>query len=458
MSPETWILGGTLYTQDEKRAVLRSNIRIENGRITDITPKRPTKLPRSSTVINASGLTLIPGFIQAHVHLCQTLFRNQADDLELLDWLSKRIWVFEAAHTAETLYASALLGIHELLSSGTTCILDMGTVRHTESIFKAVQASGIRASVGKCLMDHPTQTPPNLRESTADALSEAFALYDRWHGKSNDRIRVSYAPRFAISCTEELLRAVSKKAHQQGAVIHTHASENLKEIEWVRKSSHCENIEYLHQVGITSPRTVLAHCVWLNSTEKEILQKTGTHVAHCPSSNLKLASGIAPIPDLRARGINVALGADGAPCNNNLNMFNELRLAALIHKPGSGPQAMRAMEVLDMATLGGAKALNWSDQIGSIEVGKKADLVALDLTGPWNTVPKPNVLNPESIASSIVYSSQPQHVAWTMVDGKTVFNQNKVTRTSNQALMKRVLKAQEIIRRSLSDQITRPAK
>jgi cytosine/adenosine deaminase-related metal-dependent hydrolase len=445
MKLETWILGGILYTQDEKRSVSQSHIRIVDNQIVSITKTRPKKIANGAKVIDASGLTILPGFIQPHIHLCQTLFRNQADDLELLDWLTKKIWIYEAAHTAETLYTSAMLGIHELLSSGTTCILDMGTVRHTESILKAVQESGIRASVGKCLMDHPTQTPVHLREKTEDALKEAFSLYDRWHGKENDRIRISYAPRFVISCTEELLKAVGQKAKEQQALIHTHASENQKEVELVRQQHHCENIEYFDRIGLTSSRLVLAHCVWLNDSEKEILKRSGTHVVHCPGSNLKLASGISPVPDLLKRGINVALAADGAPCNNNLNIFNELRLAALIQKPIHGPQSMRAMDVLDMGTRNGAQAMGWFDQIGSIEVGKKADLVALDLTDPWNTVHESNKLNPEAIASSIVYSSQPSHVKWTMVDGKVVFKNGKMVKFSDKRLMERVKKAQKKI-------------
>ncbi|MEO5969276.1 MAG: amidohydrolase family protein, partial [Bdellovibrionia bacterium] len=367
--------------------------------------------------------------------------------LELLDWLSKRIWVYEAAHTEETLHTSALLGIYELLSSGTTCILDMGTVRHTEVIFEAVSKTGIRASVGKCLMDHPTRTPPSLRDKTKTALAEAQALYLRWNHAKNDRIRVSYAPRFAISCTDRLLTEVAKIAKEQGAIIHTHASENRKEIQFVRELFGRENIEYLESRGLCSPQLVLAHCIWLNEKEKKILRRTGTNVVHCPSSNLKLASGIAPVPNLISKGINVALGADGAPCNNNLNMFQEMRLAALIHKPGSGPKAMPAMEVLDMATRNGAKALNWFDQIGSIEVGKKADLVALDLNSPLNTVPEHKKLCPEAIASSIVYSTQPSQIAWTMVDGKILYQNGKILTISRNSLMQRVNKAQETILR-----------
>lgn len=446
---ELWIRNALIVTQNEKRDVFQGHIRVVDGRIDAVRRSFPSSVSHSAKVMDAEGHAVLPGFVQSHVHLCQTLFRNQADDMELLDWLAKRIWVMEAAHTVETLHTSALLGIHELLSSGTTALLDMGTVRHTEAIFEAVRKTGIRASVGKCLMDHPKTTPKNLREDTRRAVDEAVALYRRWHGTSNDRIRVSYAPRFVISCTEKLLLEVKRHADEQKAVIHTHASENLKEIQIVKGLVNCENVEYLHQLRMTSPRLVLAHCIWLKPHEMKILERSGTHVTHCPSSNMKLASGFARIPEMLSRGINVGLGADGAPCNNNLDMFQEMRLAALIHKPANGPRSMRAQEVLDMATRGGARALDWFDDIGSIEAGKKADLVALRLDAPENTVPlrraKPD---PEAVASSIVYSSGPQHVNWTMVDGRVLYRGGRVRGLPAGPLMERVRAAHMKIARA----------
>lgn len=419
---ETWILGADFFLQEPSPSIFRGNMRIIDGRIVELTRKQPEKKRSSrssSSWLNGKGLTVFPGFIQAHVHLCQTAFRNQADELELLDWLSEKIWPMEAAHTPQTLYQSAMTGIRELLSTGTTCILDMGTVRHTDSIIKAVKKSGIRANVGKCLMDHPEMTPPSLRESTNAALKEAIALFDRWNGNENDRIRISFAPRFAVSCTEELLKSVVKIAHEKNAVIHTHASENKKEIELVRKLTGKENIAYLDSLGLLGKKTVLAHCVWPSEKEKFLLHKTQTHVTHCPSSNLKLASGIAPIPELKKLGINIALGADGAPCNNGLSQLTEMRLAALIHKPRCGPRSMPALEVLEMATLSGARALQWEKDIGSLAVGKKADLAAFNLKQFDNECR--DLKNPDAVASSLVYSTAPHHLQFTMVDGKIVY-------------------------------------
>lgn len=416
-----WITNGIIVTQNPAREVLKGHIELENDRIVGIHPQN-TAIPAAVPTMDATGLVIIPGLIQPHIHLCQTLFRNLADDLELLDWLSQRIWPFEASHDHESMFLSAQLGIQELLTSGTTCILDMGSIRHTDQVLKAVEASGIRANVGKCLMDHPQTTPEYLREETQAALAEAVSLFEQWHGRANGRVQVSYAPRFVVACSEELLIQVRDKAAEQGAIIHTHSSENQKEVELVRELVGQENAAYLHSIGLMSERLVLAHCVWLNDQEKQHLLATGTHVTHCPSSNLKLASGLADVPGMLQMGINVALGADGAPCNNNLSALQEMRLAALIHKPQHGPRAMPASQVLDMATLNGAKAMGLADQIGSLEVGKKADIVALDLNVPANFLPSydEDQLSYAQITSAIVYGSQPAHVKWTLVDGELV--------------------------------------
>ncbi len=421
MKTHLWIANALILTQNAEREVLRGHIEISDDRIIAIHPAE-VPVPQGVTTLDASGLVVMPGFIQPHIHLCQTLFRNLADDLELMDWLAERIWPLEAAHDPESLYLSAQLGIQELLASGTTCILDMATVHHTEAVLEAVRDSGIRANVGKCLMDHPETTPESLRQDSQVALDEAKALFEKWHGEANGRVQVSYAPRFVVACTEDLLLKVRDLAAEQGALIHTHSSENEKEVELVRNLVGQENAAYLHDIGMMSKRLVLAHCIWLNDEEINHLKETGTHVTHCPSSNLKLASGFAKVPEMLEMGINVALAADGAPCNNNLSALQEMRLAALMHKPGRGPRTLPASKVLDMATLHGAQAMGLADQIGSIEVGKKADIIALDLNQPANFLPyhKEDIPAYSQLASAIVYASQPAHVKWTLVDGEMV--------------------------------------
>ena len=251
-------------------------------------------------------------------------------------------------------------------------------------------------------------------------------LVDRWHGRHDDRLRACLAPRFAPSCTEELLREVGRLSRERDLLIHTHASENEREIAWVRELFGKGNVEYFEHVGLLSERLCMAHGIWLDDAEREAVREAGAAIAHCPSSNLKLASGIAPVTDLLRRGITVALGADGAPCNNRLDGLAEMRLAALLQKIPGAPRALNAQEALDLATRGGAKALRWFDRIGSLEVGKRADLVALNLSSPpayWTPPARLDDVERGRLLSAIAYSAQPHQVAWTLVDGKLVYAQ-----------------------------------
>ncbi len=416
------LTGARVLTLDPARRILDADVLVEDGRIAGITKRtgkdgggrgKTGRTKARPTVIDCAGLILMPGLVQAHIHLCQTLFRGLADDLPLEDWLAKRIWPLEAAHTEESVYWSAMLGGAELLLGGTTAILDMETVRHTGAAFEALETLGLRATAGKCLMDGPAN-PAALRESTDSALRDATDLCARWHGAAGGRLRWCYAPRFAPSCTGPLLRAVSDLAERAGAMIHTHAAETPVELQTVKRDTGHDEITYLDSVGISGSRAALAHCVWVDPEGIRRLAAQGTNVVHCPSSNLKLGSGIAPVPEMLAAGCQVALGADGAPCNNRLDGFTEMRLAALIQKPRLGPDALPAARVLEFATLGGARALGLEREIGSIEVGKRADLIAVDLGG-LHSQP-----DDADLASRLVYSACAADVRHVLVDGTVI--------------------------------------
>lgn len=429
MAGKLIIQGATVLTLDADNRSFTGDVVIEQGRIAAFdTPFSAPFNAAADEVINAQGRVLLPGFIQTHIHLCQTLFRGAADDLALIDWLKQRVWPMEAAHTPESLYASAQLGVAELMRGGTTCALTMETVNHTEAVFEAVAAAGFRATIGKCMMDFGEDVPAALQEETAASLAESLALLERWHGHADGRIRYCFAPRFAVSCTRELLEKVARHSHEHQVLVHTHASENRDEIALVERLSGQRNVEYLHAVGLANPRTVLAHCVWLNEAELDLLQTTGTHVAHCPSSNLKLASGIAPVTEMLERGISVSLGADGAPCNNRLDMFTEMRTAALLQKVQRGPRALPALTALRMATLGGARALGLQDQIGSIELGKRADLQLLNLN-QLHTTPQPDLV------STIVYAAETSDVETVIIDGKVVLREGVLTALNESAVL-----------------------
>jgi 5-methylthioadenosine/S-adenosylhomocysteine deaminase len=345
--------------------------------------------------------------------LCQTLFRGFADDLALIDWLRTRVWPMEAAHTPASLRASARLAACELLSTGTTTALTMETVHDTDVVFEAVSETGLRATIGKCMMDADSQVPKRLLEDTQASIDESLDLQRRWQGQANGRLRAAFAPRFAVSCSRGLLEAVASLSAQQQVLVHTHASEQQAEIAIVERHTGRRNIEYFADLGLASPRLCVAHCVWVNDREQALLAEHDVKVLHCPGSNLKLGSGIAPIPEMRARGIGVSLGADGAACNNRLDMFEEMRLAAVMQAMRQAPGALPARDVVWMATRGGAQALGLQDEIGSVEVGKRADLIVVDVTRP-HTTPGPNPY------STLTYAARGTDVRAAVVDGQVL--------------------------------------
>jgi 5-methylthioadenosine/S-adenosylhomocysteine deaminase len=388
--------------------VVGGAVSVRDGRIVSVgaEPAAPHDI-----VIDAAGSYLLPGFSQTHLHLCQTLFRGYADDLRLMDWLRTRIWPMEAAHTPASLRAAARLACLELLRSGTTSILTMETVHDTDAVIEATAETGIRATLGKCLMDDTTpDAPARLREDGRRALDESLALHTRYDGSSNGRIRVALAPRFALSCSRELLEEVAALSARDNILVHTHASEQQEEIAMVRAATGRANIRYFDDVGLATPLLNVAHCVRVDEAEQALLAARDVKVTHCPGSNLKLGSGIAPVAELRAQGVNVSLGADGAACNNHLDMFGEMRLAATLQAMRRGPGTLAARDVLSMATRNGANALGRDAEIGSIEAGKKADLI-LVAASPAHMAPSPDPF------SAIVYAARPTDVRLTMVDG-----------------------------------------
>ncbi len=414
----TLIKAGSVVTMDASRRVLPGGGLVVAGSSIEsmLSAEELAAMPRfDGTIFNAPSLTVIPGFVQTHIHLCQTLFRGLADELELLDWLRLKIYPFEAAHNPASMRASAMTGIAELIRSGTTTVMDMGSVAHEEEIAAAVEETGIRAFIGKAMMD-TNDVYPSLRETTEESLRSTFAQAQRWHGKAGGRMKYAVAPRFILSCSDRLLReAHAMTASFPGMLFHTHAAENRREMDAVRKRCGADNIEFFEKLGILRANTCLAHCIWISEKEIALLREKDARVLHCPTSNLKLGSGIAPVPELLSRGISVSLGADGAPCNNTLDMFQEMRHAALIQKPVHGAQAMPAAAVFELATRGGAHALGLAGDTGSLEPGKKADIVLLDLGRLWNPADESNPY------SAIVYSGTPENVRYVMIDGAWVY-------------------------------------
>jgi 5-methylthioadenosine/S-adenosylhomocysteine deaminase len=414
----TLIRNATILTMNDALDIVEGAVSVRDGRIASVGIEPDDY---HDTVIDARGAYLLPGFIQTHVHLCQTLFRGYADDMPLLEWLRRRVWPLEAAHTPDTLRASARLAASELLLSGTTTALTMETVHDTDTVFEALEAMGLRAVVGKCMMDADSQAPKRLQENTLASIDESVALGRRWDGRAGGRLRAAFAPRFAVSCSRALLEAVADLSARNRVLVHTHASENRDEIELVRKlSGGFSNLEYLADTGLATPRLCTAHCVWVGDREQALLAERDVKVLHCPSSNLKLGSGLAPVTEMRARGICVSLGADGGACNNRLDMFDEMRLAATIQAVRRQPGSLTARDALWMATREGARALGMAHEVGSIETGKRADLILIERDRAHLT-PDPDPW------STLVFAARGSDVRMTMVDGNVLVNDFALT-------------------------------
>ncbi|OGN93834.1 MAG: hypothetical protein A2Z71_05095 [Chloroflexi bacterium RBG_13_50_21] len=415
------IKNGFLITMDAEDQRYYADLLIEGNNIKQIGKDISI---RTDKVIDASGRLVLPGFVQSHIHLCQSLFRGQADDQNLLNWLVT-ITTLESHHTPETLYASARLGLAEMIKSGATGVIDMGTLHHQDSVFQAIEESGIRAQAGKAMMDLTENLPPALQETTETSVRESLDLLHRWHGKANGRIRYGFAPRWQLWNTEGLLKEIKQEADRQGAGVHGHAGEIYDEVPQMLQERGHRNLKYLEHIGVIGPNVQMAHCIWLDDSELRVLAETGTHVLHCPCCNLKLGSGIAQVPEMLARGINVALGSDGTPSNNNFDMFIEMRFASLIHKYRLGALAMPAASVLRMATSNGAKALDLGGSgFGSLEIGKKADLIILD-DGGLHAAPLPDFERDDPV-KRIVSAYQSDSVRTSIIDGQLVMENRKL--------------------------------
>src|SRR6266480_443970 len=374
--------GGTLLPLRDSPRPVTGDLLISGTRIGGVGQVTP---PPDHEVIDISGCVVMPGLVQTHVHLVQTLFRGLAEDMPLLQWLRARVWPLEAALDEASLRASVRLGILDLLLTGTTTVLDMGTTKLGDIVAEEPVRSGLRARFGQAMMDAGDGVPAGLLETTRASLDAGGALTKRWHKASSGRIGYVYMPRFALSCTRELLEAVTQLAKLSDLLVHTHSNESVDERTAVTMATGRAPMQYLLDTGIACERAIIAHGVHLDDQEIDILRTTKTSVAHCPSSNLKLGSGIAQVAKLRAARITVGIGADGAACNNQLDGFEEMRLATLLARVVSGLGTLSAADAMALATREGAKMLRIDQEVGTLEQGKRADLVVLDanrLDGP----------------------------------------------------------------------------
>jgi len=406
---------------DDAGTIVSGPLLVRDGVIVALGPAVPAALAmlpqgRADTSFDARGAFVLPGLIQGHIHLCQTLFRGLAEHSDLLRWLRERIWPLECAHTEASIAASARAGLAELIAAGVTCVNDMGTVRHTDAIGAVLEESGIRAVFGKALMDQGEGVPAALLEPRRAALDDALALAQRFEGAAGGRLRVSLAPRFILSCSEALWHDVAAASAERGLLVHTHISESPEESRAVKRAVKRTAARHFAHHGVLSERFVGAHGVWLEDAELKLLAKAGAALVHCPGSNLKLGSGLADVRAWRRAGLRCALGSDGAACNNRLDPFHEMSFAAGIARVKHADEPLTARDVLALATRDGARALGLGETTGSLEAGKQADVIVVDVSAPHHA---PNeAVDPYA---TIVHAARASDVRLTMVAGRVLY-------------------------------------
>lgn len=413
---EKTIVNAVIITMNEKLEVLKNGyITINDNKITEIGEGKPT---HSNNIYDAQGKIIIPGFINAHTHLPMTLYRGLADDLPLHTWLEDHIWPAEAKYTtSDNVKKATQLGLAEMIKTGTTTFADM--YFFADTVAEETEKAGVRSVMGEAILDFPT----NSYEKSEEAIAKAENFVEKW--RNSNLINPALIFHSTYTCKKETIQKINQAAQKLNVRLYTHASETKDEVKMVYEQQGKNPVEYLDSLGVLKTGLTAAHCVWTTEGDWELFMQNNTSVAHCPTSNLKLASGIAPITKMIDAGVNVALGTDGCASNNNLDMVEEMRLAALIHKGHNlDPTLLPAAEALKMATINGAKALGLENEIGSLEVGKKADLLMIDTN---NTFMTPIY----DYYSAIVYSMNSSCIDTVLVDGKLLLENRELKTLAN---------------------------
>ena len=417
----TWIAS----IDDENTLHHNYSIAIHGGRIHDLLPKQDILDKYTSDVeITLENQLLIPGLINSHTHSPMSLMRGLADDLPLMDWLNNHIWPTEQKHiSAEYVFDGSLLACAEMIRSGTTCFNDM--YFFPEETARAVQQAGMRAKLGLILIDFPSAWAKDADEY----LSKGIALHDQLHG--NSLISTAFAPHAPYTVSDEPLKRIATYAEELDIPIHIHLHETADEVEQAVASTGKRPIERLNELGLMSPRLLAVHMTQLTDDEISLISETGTHVMHCPESNLKLASGFCPTYQLQQADVNITIGTDGAASNNDLDMIAEMRTTALIAKAvANNASALPAEDVLRMATINAAKALGLDSEIGSIEIGKSADIAAIDLSGIENQP----VYDP---VSQLIYSAGRENVTNVWVAGNHLLKDRELTTLDEKSILEK---------------------
>ncbi|HEY5402471.1 MAG TPA: amidohydrolase [Pyrinomonadaceae bacterium] len=419
------VLGGTIVTMDSARQVIDDGgIAVRAGRIVAIGSRAQIEARYTSRQrVNATGKLITPGLINGHTHIPMVLFRGLADDLDLQEWLTKYIFPAEAKNVTEDFVrVGARLGLAEMIRGGTTTYCDM--YYFEDAIAEETSKAGVRGVLGETVIDFPVAD----NKTNAEAMTYVEKFVSRWKG--NDLIVPAIAPHAPYTVSEDHLKAARAFSDRTGAAIVTHVSETKRELDDSIKAKGASPVAYLERIGFLSERVIAAHMVWPQGSDIEILKKRRVGVVHNPQSNMKLASGVAPVPKMMEEGVLLGLGTDGAASNNDLNMWEEMDTVAKLHKVFSGdPKVISAQQAFELATIRGAQALHLEKEIGSLEVGKRADLLLIERDS-LNQIPLYNIY------SDLVYATKASDVEGVIINGRVVM-QNRRLLTLDEVSIKR---------------------
>ena len=407
MESESILIKDTVIIGNE---IKKCSLLIEDDKITDLSKEFISR--DADIVIDGEGKVLIPGLINTHTHLPMTLMRGLADDLILDNWLNNHIWPTEANLDGEHCYAGAKLACAEMIKSGTTTFNDM--YFFMDHVAKAVDESGMRGNISHGMLDMGDE------DKRKAEYKETLRIIDKCHETANGRIKVSLGPHAPYTCSTELLKWVRKKADQKNLRVHIHVSETEFEVKKIIDNYEARPFEYLDKIGFLNDDVLAAHAVWLSDTEMEIIKEKRVKISHNPVSNMKLASGISPVAKMMDKAINLSLGTDGAASNNNLDMLEEMKIAALQQKVNTyNPTVLKAAEIFKMSTIGGAVSLGLEDEIGSLELGKKADMALVNMKAPHLTPYRHPI-------SHLVYSANGGDVDTVICNGQILMQEREL--------------------------------
>lgn len=428
----------TIITMNPRRQIIEHGAIAVTGKLIeaigkskDIVEKYPAKKR-----INCNGNVIMPGLIDTHVHTAQAMLRGCADDLGLIDWLFKRVWVLQGNYSHDDGRASAGLCTLEMIKSGTTSFLEcMLADRYGfDGVAEVIIQSGMRAAIGKIVMDTPSyaeselQMYPGMVEDGETCIRTTLAAHEKWEGAGDGRIQVWFGARTPGGVTPELYQQMSQHAKDRNMGITIHLCEVKEDLDYAHSQGCHSTIDYVHRYGVLGPRTVIAHVVWTDEQDWKLMAETGSHVTHNPASNAKTATGIAPVEGMLKAGVNVSMGCDGGPSNNTYDMIRDMRLVSyLANLLQKDPTAIPAETVLELATVNGARAMGIFDQTGSLEPGKRADLIMIDMD-------KPHLIPAYDPVSTIVYAAHGSDVDTVVIDGQIVMQNRKVLTLDEEAI------------------------